>query len=55
VSLKSGSTATASLSGNTLTLGVPQGDAGQQGAGGTDGQSDIELSFSDGVLTITPK
>lgn len=55
ISLSPGAAATASLDGTTLTLGVPQGNVGPKGAEGTAGPTDIGLSFSSGVLTITPK
>ncbi|MDY4856063.1 MAG: hypothetical protein SO155_08630 [Candidatus Ventricola sp.] len=53
--LEAGSTATAALSGNVLTLGIPRGADGAKGETGDTGPADITLSFSDGVLTITPK
>lgn len=52
--LPSGSAATASLSGRTVTLGIPRGDRGEKGDPGTDGESDVTLSYVGGVLTITP-
>jgi hypothetical protein len=55
VGLGTGSTATASLDGNMLTLGVPRGSVGPKGPEGAAGPTDIGLSFSGGVLTITPK
>lgn len=54
-SLAAGSSATAALSGNVLTLGIPRGADGPKGETGDTGPADITLSFSDGVLTITPK
>ena len=53
--LAAGSAATATLSGNVLTLGIPRGADGAKGDMGDTGPADITLSFSDGVLTITPK
>lgn len=53
--LPEGAQATAALNGNMLTLGIPRGATGPEGAPGADGPSDIELSMADGVLTITPK
>ena len=54
-SLAAGSSATAALSGNVLTLGIPKGATGAKGDTGNTGPADITLSFSGGVLTITPK
>ena len=53
--LAAGSAATATLSGNVLTLGIPRGADGPKGETGDTGPADITLSFSGGVLTITPK
>lgn len=53
--LPPGSAATAELSGNVLTLGIPRGADGAKGETGDTGPADITLSFSGGVLTITPK
>lgn len=53
--LPPGSAATATLSGSVLTLGIPRGADGAQGETGDTGPADITLSFSGGVLTITPK
>ncbi len=53
--LAAGSAATATLSGNVLTLGIPRGADGAKGETGDTGPADITLSFSGGVLTITPK
>ena len=53
--LAAGSAATAALSGSVLTLGIPRGADGAKGETGDTGPADITLSFSDGVLTITPK
>lgn len=53
--LSAGSAATATLSGRTLTLGVPNGAKGQAGDAGDVGPADIALSMNDGVLTITRK
>lgn len=53
--LAAGSAATAELSGNVLTLGIPRGADGAKGETGDTGPADITLSFSGGVLTITPK
>ena len=55
VNLPAGSDAEAILNGSVLTLGLPQGATGPQGAVGDTGPSDIGLSISDGVLTITPR
>ena len=53
--LAAGSAATAALSGSVLTLGIPKGATGAKGDTGNTGPADITLSFSGGVLTITPK
>ena len=53
--LAAGSAATATLSGSVLTLGIPRGADGAKGETGDTGPADITLSFSGGVLTITPK
>ena len=53
--MAAGSAATATLSGNMLTLGIPRGADGPKGETGDTGPADITLSFSGGVLTITPK
>ncbi|MDY4856927.1 MAG: hypothetical protein SO155_13040 [Candidatus Ventricola sp.] len=53
--LAPGSAATATLSGSVLTLGIPRGADGAKGETGDTGPADITLSFSGGVLTITPK
>ena len=53
--LAAGSAATAALSGSVLTLGIPKGETGAKGETGDTGPADIVLSFSGGVLTITPK
>ena len=53
--LAAGSAATATLSGNVLTMGIPRGADGPKGEPGDTGPADITLSFSGGVLTITPK
>ena len=55
VTLAAGSAATAVLAGNVLTLGIPRGADGAKGETGDTGPADITLSFSGGVLTITPK
>ena len=55
VKLEAGKAATAELSGNVLTLGIPRGADGAKGDTGNTGPADITLSFSGGVLTITPK
>lgn len=53
--LAAGSAATAALSGNVLTLGIPKGATGAKGDTGDTGPADITLAFADGILTITPK
>ena len=53
--LAAGSAATATLSGSVLTMGIPRGADGAKGETGDTGPADITLSFSGGVLTITPK
>lgn len=53
--LPPGSAATATLSGSVMTLGIPKGATGAKGDTGNTGPADITLSFSGGVLTITPK
>ena len=53
--LPPGSAATATLSGSVMTLGIPRGADGAKGETGDTGPADITLSFSGGVLTITPK
>lgn len=55
VVLAAGSAATAELSGSVLTYGLPAGAKGAKGETGDTGPADITLSFSNGVLTITPK
>ena len=55
VTLPAGSAATAGLSGNVLTWGIPRGADGTKGETGDTGPADITLSFADGILTITPK
>lgn len=52
-SLPSGINATAAISGQSVTLGLPRGEKGEKGDAGEEGLSDITLSFLDGVLTIT--
>lgn len=54
ISLAAGEAATASLSGGTLTLGLPRGKAGEKGETGDTGPADIAFSMADGILTITP-
>lgn len=54
VTLAAGEAATAALSGSELTLGIPRGADGPKGETGDTGPADITLSFSDGILTITP-
>lgn len=41
--------------GGALVCGIPVGAQGQKGDTGEPGPGDIELSFEDGILTITPK
>lgn len=55
ISLQAGAEATADLSGQTLTLGLPRGAAGTKGEEGEKGPEDIALSMKDGVLEITLK
>jgi len=55
ISLKEGEDATVSLEKGVLTYGLPRGATGDKGDAGETGQSDLELLFADGVLTITPK
>lgn len=55
VSLLPGSSAYAKKDGRTLIYGIPKGADGPKGATGDTGPADIDLSFSDGVLTITPR
>ena len=53
-----GSAAEAALSGHALTLRMPRGAdgaRGEKGDTGDKGPADIALSFSGGVLTITPR
>ena len=40
---------------NLIWFELPRGETGAKGATGDTGPADIALSFSDGVLTITPK
>lgn len=54
-SLAPGSEGTATMDDDVLTLGLPQGAPGEKGEPGDIGPADISLSFSDGILTITPK
>lgn len=53
--LAAGSSATATLEGDVLTIGSPAGAKGAKGDTGDTGPSDITLAFANGVLTITPK
>ena len=53
--LPADSEAEAVLDGQRITLGIPRGGKGEKGEAGTDGLSDINLSFANGVLEITPK
>lgn len=53
--LPAGSAATAALSGQVMTLGIPRGAKGAKGDAGDDGPNDITLSFQSGVLEITPR
>lgn len=53
--LPAGSEAEAVLDGQRITLGIPRGGKGEKGEAGTDGLSDINLSFANGVLEITPR
>lgn len=53
-SLPAGSDAYAVLSEGVLRCGIPRGHDGVKGGVGDVGPSDIAISFSDGVLTITP-
>lgn len=55
VSLREGAAATVTLKEGVLTYGLPMGATGEKGDTGETGQSDMELSFADSVLTITPK
>ncbi len=55
VRLPAGAEATATLEGGVLTYGIPRGADGAKGETGDTGPADITLSFSGGVLTITPK
>lgn len=52
VPLPLGSQATAELSGNTLTWGLPKGETGAKGETGNTGPADISFSMSGSVLTI---
>lgn len=51
------SEATASLDDGRITLGVPDGEAGEKGAAGDDGPTDVSFSYdaSTKTLTITTK
>ena len=40
---------------NSVSLGIPAGQKGAAGDTGADGPTDIEIAFTDGSLTITPK
>lgn len=53
ISLPAGSAATAELSGDMLTCGIPMGQMGAKGETGDTGPGDITLMMEDGVLTIT--
>lgn len=55
VDLPAGADATVTLKGNVLTYGLPRGARGEIGDDGETGMSDLDLSFSDGVLSITNK
>ena len=52
VTIAPGETATVSMEAGNVVFGIAQGEAGEAGA---DGPSDIEITFADGALTITPK
>ena len=58
VALDSGASATATLRGDVLELGVPRGKPGARGATGAQGETgpaEFAWSESGGVLTITPR
>lgn len=55
VSLPTGSTPTVSLAADGYVFGIPQGAKGPQGDPGANGPSDLEITFSNGALTITPR
>lgn len=55
IDLPEGSDATVTSEEDGVTLGLPVGDTGPKGEAGDAGPTDITLSYSDGVLTITPK
>jgi hypothetical protein len=50
-----GDEAGVSLTDGTFVFTIPRGLAGDKGETGDTGPADIELSFTDGILTITPK
>ena len=51
--LAAGSAATATLSGNVLTLGIPRGADGAKGAKGDTGRSGVTFTLSGTTLNIT--
>lgn len=55
VDLPAGSDAYVKMDDGVLTCGLPMGAAGEKGDAGDKGPADITLSFSSGILTITPK
>jgi len=55
VDLPAESSAYVKINGNVLTYGIPQGAKGEAGNAGNADYTDISLSMSDGILTITPK
>lgn len=55
VDLPAGSDAYVRMVNGVLTYGLPRGAAGAKGETGDTGPADITLSFTGGVLTITPK
>lgn len=54
INTESADGASAVLNGNRLRLSIPHGEKGEAGDRGQDGPTDIGLSFSDGILTVTP-
>lgn len=55
IGLSPGAEATATIDDSGIVLGIPKGKKGPDGDSGKDGPTDIDLSFSNGVLTITPR
>jgi len=55
VSLGADAQATAAVTADAITLGLPRGAGGAKGQTGDTGPADLAFSLADGILTITPK